>query len=436
MRTFFLSLVLSLAILPMLKANDGVYFTSGSFLVPVHETDIAVAREVLTISIGKDSLATVDVQYEFVNRGEAKTVTMAFEASAPYNDLSPLNRRGVHPYISDFTVLMNGASLPYRNAVVACRLQDGTHTVDFSPLDLTRWKGYGEVADSLLPENDALYNTETDSVTAFAYAYYFDAPFVKGVNTVRHTYRYRMSFSVAQRFEIPYWLTPALRWANGQVDDFTLKITSEMPTDVCLEDSLFRAAPFHSTTGSDLYHLTTEYGQHLLMGCLSEGDTIVWHGRDFRPTGDMTITSPTWERGTVMNRQSTSAKVIVTADGTVYRYIADCDDGFLGEAQDYVTIPKKNAHIKDYSADGGRGWLTVAEDMASRVRVRAQPTTRSRIVRTIGAAAEGMPQAYPCLGLVATTDKDGGYLWFRIRVAGRTGYVRQDLMRWDAVNPF
>ena len=32
-------------------ANDGVYYTSGSFLVPVKETDISVQKEVLEITL-------------------------------------------------------------------------------------------------------------------------------------------------------------------------------------------------------------------------------------------------------------------------------------------------------------------------------------------------------------------------------------------------
>ena len=85
------------------SANDGVYFTSGNFLVPTQETDISVDREILTITIGNDGFARVDVYYEFMNHGASKTVTMAFEANAPYNADAPKNLRGPHPYINHFT---------------------------------------------------------------------------------------------------------------------------------------------------------------------------------------------------------------------------------------------------------------------------------------------------------------------------------------------
>ena len=89
MKHFNLPVLLTLLSMNSLFANDGVYFTSGNFLQPIKETNISVAKEILTISIDKDSFATVDVYYEFMNNGKAKNITMAFEATAPYNDYSP-----------------------------------------------------------------------------------------------------------------------------------------------------------------------------------------------------------------------------------------------------------------------------------------------------------------------------------------------------------
>ena len=101
-----------------IRANDGVYFANGSQLVPIRETDISVAKEVLTISLCDDGFARVEVDYEFMNHGIAKTVQMGFEAMKPYNTVDTLNPTGIHPYIKDFTVVMNGEQLAYHNAVV------------------------------------------------------------------------------------------------------------------------------------------------------------------------------------------------------------------------------------------------------------------------------------------------------------------------------
>ena len=47
----------------MASANDGVYYVSGAQIIPLQETDVAVTKEVLTISITDDEFARVDVQY-------------------------------------------------------------------------------------------------------------------------------------------------------------------------------------------------------------------------------------------------------------------------------------------------------------------------------------------------------------------------------------
>ena len=105
-------------------ANDGVYFAHGNQLIPVHETDISVQKEMLTITLGDDGYAAVDVYYEFFNHGKAKTVQMGFESMKPYNTTDELNPEGIHPYIKDFTVVMNGKPLSYHNAVVEPGLLD------------------------------------------------------------------------------------------------------------------------------------------------------------------------------------------------------------------------------------------------------------------------------------------------------------------------
>lgn len=338
MKKYILTLIIALTAFITGKANDGVYFTSGNFLVPVQETDISVTKEILTITIGKDGFAKVDVYYEFDNKGQAKNVTMAFEAASPYNSLQPLNRQGKHPDIKDFTVSMNGVPLSHRNAVVACHYTQEGHQVDFTPLDLTKWKGYGEVPDSILPSDDAIHNEETDSTIAFSYAYYFDAPFLKDINKVHHTYQYRMSYNVSQKFEIPYWLTPAMRWANHQVDDFTLRITSEEPTEFCMADTLFTSAPFVSKQNKPIYHIQYEYGHHDIFAELSPNDTITWHGKDFKPRANISIDSPQWLMEDEVSNWNPTKEVVITAKKHIYKYIADC-------GKHYLVKGKKSYHL-------------------------------------------------------------------------------------------
>ena len=52
-----------LAFLPVMpvRANDGVYYTRGSQLVPLTETDISERKEVLNIPIMDNGIARVNV---------------------------------------------------------------------------------------------------------------------------------------------------------------------------------------------------------------------------------------------------------------------------------------------------------------------------------------------------------------------------------------
>ncbi len=414
--------------------NDGVYFTSGNFLVPVRETDISVAKEVLTITIGKDSFARVDVYYELVNNSQPKTVTMAFEAEAPYNVGAPLNRNGIHPYINNFTVTMNGERLVSSNALVAVNYGDTCKHVDFTPLDLTKWKGYGEAPDSLIPYENALYNAELDSVTAYAYAYYFNAPFRQGRNIVHHTYSYRMNYSIGLRFEIPYWLTPAIRWANHKIDDFTLKITADTPTEFCLVDSVFGNIPFTAPPSSSMYNLTTEYGVPMLLASVCQGDTVTWHGSNFSPKSNISICSPEWDPQNAYYQHKTSARVVVDRQGNVSRYLANCGDSYFVEVQDYGLVKKSEGRIEEYSADKGQGILVLnSETVRSRANVRQHPSVKSKKIATIKWRQGELPDVFPCLGVVFGKD---GWQWYKLKVGNHIGYVRQNLMLWDSIDTY
>ncbi len=279
------------AVVPFGWANDGVLFVNGNHLVPVQETDIELNREVLTISLGDDGYATVDVQYVLNNRGNDKTVTMGFEALAPYNDEVAFSPQGIHPYIHDFTVVMNGQKLAYMNAVVVSKYDD---ECDFQPLDLRRWKSYDEVRmrnGEELPDNSMLYDASMDSLVNFAYAYYFVARFHHGKNTIHHTYRYRMSYGVGRTFEVPYSLLPAMRWANRQIDDFTLRIkATNTVKHFIVEDSLFSREPFVVKEGVGKIRKSKLYDEFFTEIALRNG-TVEWHALNFKPACNMTIGS-------------------------------------------------------------------------------------------------------------------------------------------------
>lgn len=216
-------------------ANDGTYYTSGNQLLPLVETDIRVQREVLTLSWGEDGIADVDVYYEFFNPGERKSVLMGFEANPPaYMD--SLDRSGSHPYISDFTVKMNDKPLSVSTSVVkndTLYVQNGK----VCGLDLFQY----EIDEAR--SGGYLWNPQRNDGVPISFVYHFSADFKPGVNVVRHHYRYLMSESAYCRYGLDYKLSPAMRWANHQIDDFTLRIkTRDVPLHFMMEDSLFSQA--------------------------------------------------------------------------------------------------------------------------------------------------------------------------------------------------
>lgn len=264
--------------------NDGVYYTRGTQLVPLMETDISVRKEVLTIAIGDDGFARVDVYYEFLNPGrEVKRVLMGFEADPSYNDDYKFYATGVHPHIRDFTVEMNGRRLPYGNA--ACVAGKGR----LERIDTTRhWFVF---------DNNMLYEegTEVDydstykEGTGFAYVYYFNADFEPGLNRVHHTYTYRMSKTVGMPYIVDYKLTPAARWSGGQIDDFTLVIRADRTAkNFFVRDSVFAGGEFRVSEGMGKVRRHTLYGAPAYEFTLRDG-AVTLHLQNFRPEKELSI---------------------------------------------------------------------------------------------------------------------------------------------------
>ena len=227
MKTLFSFIIAAIVGIMPTFANDGVYYTSGNQLVPYAETQIQVKKEILTISLLDNKIAKVDVYYEFLNpTSSAKTIQMGFEADPSYNDDYEFYKNGVHKHIHDFTVEMNGQKLSYKNA--PCLL--GNTEVSSRLIDLKNYEytDYG-----------SLVKKGNDESIDYAYVYYFNATFQPGINKVHHTYSYTMSESVGMTYELAYKLSPAARWANRQIDDFTLIIRAD---NTCKHFSINKAS--------------------------------------------------------------------------------------------------------------------------------------------------------------------------------------------------
>lgn len=214
---FSLLLFVLVAMPAAVSANDGVFYASGNQLIPWRNHTIRVHKEILTISLLNDQEAKVDVYYEFLNPEEATSLTVGFEAIPPeiFGESQYLTNE--HPYMHDFTVEVNGVRVPHQSALVAndsC-VQSGE---GLKVLDAGRYEP--DEANS----GSCLLLKNTDLLVDITYVYFFYAQFKKGINRVHHTYTYRMSESQTAHYGLNYKLSPALRWANAQIDDFTLRI--------------------------------------------------------------------------------------------------------------------------------------------------------------------------------------------------------------------
>lgn len=289
-----LTIILSLACSIAVYANDSAYFTSGNQLVSLDETNISIKKEVLSISICDDSYASVDVYYEFYNPDSTRTILMGFEADSPggaVEYLNPTSPSGEHPYISDFTVTMNNERLSYKNAI-SLPMTDGK----LHPVGPPQWK-FGE-------DGGIISINDSDIVHDYSCVYYFNAIFTHGLNIVHHTYRYKLEASVIYSYALTYKLTPALRWANYSIDDFTLRIKANNTAKNFIIDGIALCGKGKITNGFGKARLW-QYKE--LVYDDSKGDyvysmqpytevalrngTVEWHMNNFKPKQELNLYS-------------------------------------------------------------------------------------------------------------------------------------------------
>ena len=121
-----------------------------------------------------------------------------------------------------------------------------------------------------------------------------------------------------------------------------------------------------------------------------------------------------------------SMKMVLDNRGNVVgRYIRTNDNTYTVSVQDNYDVPKSGNKIVTFSAQNGQGVLYTRR---THVNIRKEPTTDSPVLLQITTPKGNVPETYPCLGKV-----NG---WYKIRVKGEVGYVRQDLVEWDGMDSF
>lgn len=255
-------------------SNDGSFTTSGNHLIPILESDVRVQKEVLTLRKNSEGYIEVDVYYEFFNPKGNKSILVGFEAATPSGDVDGRPVNGMHPYIKDFTVKMNDVSLPFK---VAC--YDDTFKIQSD-----------EIVG--LSQDKILAYSENENEVGYGYVYYFKANFKKGLNVVKHTYRYKMSNSVYELYSFDYVLSAAKRWGNKQIDDFTLIIEPGEFETLHVGTYLFKDCDDWQLTGKGkcLNKGSEDSFQYSITFYIQNG-SVVFHKKNFIPDYELNVFS-------------------------------------------------------------------------------------------------------------------------------------------------
>jgi len=228
-----LALIVSLFSVTLAYANDGAFYAEGNHLIPIVETDIRVQKEVLTLNRVDDRIE-VTVYYEFFNPVAEKEVLVGFEAEEPS---IPINEESIkifpeHPFMRNFKVVMNGEPLDFEVAHVSRHYENGK-LID------TQYYVDGKIQDEGLWANS---DADEGPVDHPLYVYHFNARFRPGLNIIQHTYDFDMADARnGYTKEFFYILTAANRWANHQIDDFTLYVDMGEHTSFHISPTFFKS---------------------------------------------------------------------------------------------------------------------------------------------------------------------------------------------------
>lgn len=256
-------------------ANDGAFRAAGNQLIPMYETDISVKKEILTINRISSTKAAITVYYEFFNPKANKELEVGFEATSPHGDVGTRPVNGRHPYITQFTVNMNGESIPFNVSIVSDSL----------------YYNKGNYKSKTIAQANK-ESSENDMVDFF-YVYHFRAQFKTGLNIITHTYTVELSSSVVENYSLDYILSAAGRWANRQIDDFTLQINMGEFQDLSIENTFFAKASewqLPETTKSLFVKKRDKYEKDKTEFFIRKG-MLVFQKQNFKPIGELYIHS-------------------------------------------------------------------------------------------------------------------------------------------------
>ena len=125
--------------------------------------------------------------------------------------------------------------------------------------------------------------------------------------------------------------------------------------------------------------------------------------------------------------QENSAKVVVEPDGSVVgMFVSETADSIVANPLDWeVRCAKADGyHWEIWTPEKGKGIVCRKSERKGNINVRKRPDTSSPVVAKIPEKFDYPDCLYDCLG------KENG--WFKIRINGKVGYVREDMVDWGA----
>ncbi len=124
-----------------------------------------------------------------------------------------------------------------------------------------------------------------------------------------------------------------------------------------------------------------------------------------------------------------SMKVVVSNDGMlVGRYVRQTATTYIANPVDWEEeVPNKGYRVEIWTPEKGKGFVVRRPGVKGNINVRKGPSVNTAVVTKITEAdgEKDYPDcAFDCLGKVKG--------WYKIRIKGLVGFVRQDLVEWAA----
>ena len=177
-------------------SNDWEFSSRGENIVPIETSQVSIKKEEIRMKVVNDGM-DVKVKFIFDSPVSEEKIIGFITPEGGFDDDENYQWDG-EMHFKNFTTVVNGKTV--KSNVEKMK--------DFYKKNL------------LSKEEMQKYNVEKYKDS---YIYYFKANFVKGDNTVEHSYNYSGSYGVGY-IDFQYVWTTISKWKNKKVDDFELII--------------------------------------------------------------------------------------------------------------------------------------------------------------------------------------------------------------------